>query len=50
MKTAWRNGTTHVIFEPLALIAGLVSLVRKPRVSLIRFRGVFASTASIRQR
>ena len=29
LKTPWRNGTTHVIFEPLDLIARLVSLVPK---------------------
>jgi len=27
LKTPWRNGTTHVIFEPLDFISGLVSQV-----------------------
>jgi hypothetical protein len=37
LKTPWRNGTTHIIFEPLDFVARLVSLVPKPRVNLTRF-------------
>ena len=37
LKTPWRNGTTHVIFEPLDFISRLVALVPKPRVNLTRF-------------
>jgi hypothetical protein len=48
LKTPWRNGTTHVIFEPLDFIARLVSLVPKPRVNLIRFHGVFAPNSNYR--
>ncbi|MFN3237967.1 MAG: transposase [Pseudomonadales bacterium] len=42
LKTPFRNGTTHVIFEPLDSIARLAAFVPKPRVNLTRFRGVFA--------
>ena len=42
LKTPYRNGTTHVIFEPLDFIAKLAALVPKPRVNLTRFHGVFA--------
>ncbi len=45
LKTPWRNGTTHVIFEPLDFISRLVSLVPKPRINLTRFHGVFASNS-----
>jgi hypothetical protein len=38
----YRDGTTHVIFEPLDFIAKLAALVPKPRVNLTRFHGVFA--------
>ena len=48
LKTPWRNGTTHVIFEPLDFISRLVSLVPKPRVNLTRFHGVFASNSQYR--
>ena len=36
LKTTYRDGTTHVIFEPLDFIARLVALVPKPRVNLTR--------------
>jgi hypothetical protein len=48
LKTPWRNGTTHIIFEPLDFISRLVSLVPKPRVNLTRFHGVFASNSKYR--
>jgi hypothetical protein len=48
LKTPWRNGTTHVIFEPLDFISRLVSLVPKPRVNLTRFHGVFAPNSKYR--
>jgi hypothetical protein len=48
LKTPWRNGTTHVIFEPLDFISRLVSLVPKPRVNLTRFHRVFASNSQYR--
>ena len=48
LKTPWRNGTTHVIFEPLDFISRLVALVPKPRVNLTRFHGVFAPNSNYR--
>jgi len=42
LKTPYRDGTTHVIFEPLDFIARLAALVPKPRVNLTRFHGLFA--------
>jgi len=48
LKTPWRNGTTHVIFEPLDFISRLVSLVPKPRINLTRFHGVFAPNSKYR--
>jgi len=48
LKTPWRNGTTHVIFEPLDFISRLVSLVPRPRVNLTRFHGVFAPNSKYR--
>jgi Putative transposase len=48
LKTPWRNGTTHVIFEPLDFISRLVSLIPKPRVNLTRFHGVFAPNSKHR--
>jgi hypothetical protein len=42
LKTPYRDGTTHIIFEPLDFIAKPAALVPKPRVNLTRFHGVFA--------
>ena len=39
LKTPYRDGTTHVIFEPLDFIARLAALVPKPRVNLTRLCG-----------
>jgi len=50
LKTPWRNGTTHVIFEPLDFISRLVSLVPRPRANLTRFHGVFAPNSKYRAR
>jgi len=41
LKTPYRDGTTHVIFEPVDFIAKLAALVPKPRVNLTRFHGLF---------
>jgi len=48
LKTPWRNGTTHVIFEPLDFISRLVALIPKPRVNLTRFHGIFAPNSKHR--
>ncbi|MCP5348334.1 MAG: transposase [Pseudomonadales bacterium] len=48
LKTPFRNGTTHVIFEPLDFISRLAVLVPKPRVNLTRFHGVFAPNSKHR--
>ena len=48
LKTPYRDGTTHVIFEPLDFLARLAALVPKPRVNLTRFHGVFAPNSKHR--
>ena len=50
LKTPYRDGTTHVIFEPVDFIARLSALVPKPRVNLTRFHGVVASNSKHRAR
>jgi hypothetical protein len=50
LKTPYRDGTTHVIFEPVDFIAKLAALVPKPRVNLTRFHGVFAPNSKHRAR
>ncbi len=48
LKTPYRDGTTHVIFEPLDFIARLAALVPAPRVNLTRYHGVFAPNSQHR--
>lgn len=48
LKTPYRDGTTHVIFEPLDFMARLAALVPKPRVHLTRYHGVFAPHSALR--
>ena len=48
LKTAYRDGTTHVVFEPLDFMARLAALVPPPRVHLTRYHGVFAPHAALR--
>ena len=62
LKTPYRDGTTHVIFEPLDFIARLAALapktlamlagwaLPKPRFNLTRFHGVFAPNSKHRAR
>jgi hypothetical protein len=50
LKTPYRDGTTHVIFDPLDFIARLAALMPKPRVNLTRFHGVFAPNSRYRAR
>ena len=48
LKTPYKNGTTHVVFEPLDFIARLAALVPKPRFHLTRFHGVFVPNSAHR--
>lgn len=48
LKTAYRDGTTHIVLEPLDLIARLAALVPRPRMHLTRFHGVFAPHSTLR--
>ncbi len=48
LKTPYKNGTSHVVFEPLDFISRLAALVPKPRIHLTRFHGVFAPNSKYR--
>ncbi len=48
LKTPYRDGTTHVFFDPLDFMARLAALVPKPRVNLTRFHGIFAPNSKPR--
>ena len=50
LKSAYRDGTTHVVFEPLDFMAKLAVLVPRPRTNLTRFYGVLAPNSRYRER
>ena len=41
LKKPYRDGTTHIVLEPLDLMARLAALVQPPRMHQTRFYGVF---------
>jgi hypothetical protein len=49
-KRPFRDGSTHVVLEPLDFIARLAALVPRPRLNLTRFHGVFAPNSKDRQK
>ena len=45
LKTAWRDGTTHLVMSPPEFMQWLAALVPRPRLHLIRFHGVLAPSS-----
>jgi len=45
LRHRWRDGTTHVAFEPLEFVEKLAALVPPPRVNLVRYNGILAPAA-----
>jgi hypothetical protein len=48
LKTRWRDGTTHLCFEPIELMGRLSAQIPKPRVNLVLYAGVLAPHAKMR--
>ena len=48
LKSAFKDGTTHIVMEPLEFMERLAALVPRPRLHLIRFHGVLAPNAKLR--
>jgi hypothetical protein len=40
LKTAWADGTRHLLFEPLELLEKLAALTPRPRINLVLYHGV----------
>jgi hypothetical protein len=47
LKAPYRDGTTHVFFDPLDFIGKLAALILPPRINLTRFFGVFAPNSDL---
>ncbi len=48
LKTPYRDGTTHFVFEPIEFLARLAALVPRPRGNLVRYHGILAPNAKHR--
>jgi len=48
LKTPYRDGTTHVFFNPIDFIGKLAALIPPPRLNLTRFFWVFAPNSNLR--
>jgi len=49
-KKQWRDGTSHIIFQPLELMERLAALIPAPRFNMIRYSEVLAPSAAWRRR
>ena len=49
LRHPWRDGTTHVVFEPTELIEKLAVLIPWPRSNVLRYHGVFAPGSKWRE-
>src|SRR5207249_8787894 len=47
-KRPWRDGTTHVVFEPLELLENLVAVIPAPKAHVVRYSGIFGPAAKWR--
>jgi hypothetical protein len=48
LKTPYRDGTTHVFFDPIDFIGKLAALIPPLRLNLTLFFGVFAPNSNLR--
>ena len=50
LKSAFKDGTSHIVMLPLEFMERLAALVPRPRLHLIRFHGVLAPNAKLRSK
>ena len=50
LNSPYKDGTTHIVMEPLEFMERLAALVPRPRLHLIRFHGVLAPNAKLRSK
>ena len=49
-KRTFRDGSSHVVLDPLTFVGRLAALVPRPRVHLVTYHGMFAPAAPLRDR
>jgi hypothetical protein len=47
-KRAWRDGTTHIVLDPVEMLRKLTALIPAPRAHVVRYAGIFAPAAKWR--
>jgi len=45
LKTVWRDGTSHLLFEPIEFMEKLAAIIPPPAVNLVLYHGVLAPHA-----
>jgi hypothetical protein len=50
LKSPYKDGTTHIVMEPLEFMERLAALVPRPRLHLIRFHACWRPTRSLRSK
>ena len=50
LKTVWRDGTSHLLFEPLEFLEKLAAIIPRLAVNLVLYRGVLTPHARWRAR
>ena len=45
LKTMWRDGTSHLLFEPVELLEKLAAITPRPTINLVLYHGVLAPRA-----
>jgi hypothetical protein len=48
LKTPYRDGTTHFVFEPIEFLVRVAALVPRPRGNRVRYHGILAPNAKHR--
>jgi len=44
-STVWRDGTSHLLFEPIEFLEKLAAIIPRPAVNLVLYHGVLAPHA-----
>ncbi len=50
LKRTWRDGSSHVVFDPQTLLERLAALVPRPKFPLVTYHGVLAPASALRHR
>ena len=49
LKTAYSDGTTHILSDRMELVEKIIALIPPPRANLLRYHGVLGANSKIRK-